>query len=117
MTAEIWIIIGVGVALATLIVGCHRRLRSRLDALYGERPEAELLGEVKQMSEWLAETTASAKRMELIVGDVYEMTGLARPEPYESTDRTTDTDAKPHIVLVKDVTGGKQSGDGRVQGQ
>ena len=107
MTAEIWTVIGVGIALATLIVGCHRRLRSRLDALHGVRPEAELLGEVKRMSESLAEATASAKRMELIVGDVYEMTGLGRPEPCESTDRTTNTDAKPHIVLVKDVTGGK----------
>ena len=114
---EIWTIIGVGIALASLIVGCHRRLRSRLDALHVERPEAELLGGVKRISTSLAETTASAKRMELIVGDVYEMAGLGRPEPYESTDRTIDTDAKPHIVLVKDVTGGKQSGHGRVQRQ
>ena len=57
------------------------------------------------LDERLAETIESAKRMELIVGDVYQMVGLERPESFESTDRKPGTGAKSHVVLVKGLTG------------
>ena len=105
MTPEIWTIIGTGIALASLIICGQRSLRSEMAEVRGERPRTELVDKARRIGEPLAETIESAKRMELIVGDVYQMVGLERPESFESTDRKPGTGAKSHVVLVKGLTG------------
>ena len=94
MTAEIWTIIGVGIALALLILAGQRSLRSPMTVIGRERPCTDLFEEAGRIREPLAEAIESTKRMELIVGDVYQMVGLERPEPFDGTDRS-------HVVLVE----------------
>ena len=101
MTPEIWTIIGVGLVLAILILRGQRSLRRKLDRIGGEHRATGPAEEARQISEPLAEAIESAKRMEVVLADIYEMVGLKRPEPLESANRKPGTGAKSHLALVE----------------